>query len=264
MQEGGTTINCAHFFRSVLQPLITSITLLTLTSLSGLLNITFLLRSNLQLGQDQVQTTFENGSFHVMDMGYVVAGVNVAAPLLVVALIHKVGQKMFMLASAGLMAASLLFLTLLSHFQNDNLLKFMATSPGFGWTVQTAVVVFLAGHHLGAGPISWLLTVEILPIKALEVGLALASAVWWAFNLVFSMTLGSIIGAVGLTGLFAIHALVNALLYGFVLQIIPDIRANSLQEIEDFYRAITSTETGLLDGKFRFSFRSNASSNTNF
>ena len=38
-----------------MQPLITSVTLMSLTSLSGLLNITFLLRSNFRLGHQPLQ-----------------------------------------------------------------------------------------------------------------------------------------------------------------------------------------------------------------
>ena len=60
----------------------------------------------------------------------------------------------------------------------------------------------------------------------MEGSLALASAVWWAFNLVFSMTLSSLLGAIGLSGLFGIHAIVSALMYGFVLHMLPDIRDN--------------------------------------
>ena len=129
---------------------------------------------------------------------------------------------------------------------------------GFGWTVQTAIVAFLSGHQLGAGPLSWLLNVELIPCKVLEGSLALASAVWWAFNLVFSMTLTSLLGAISLSGLFGMHAIVSGLMYGFILHILPDIRDNSLQEIEDFYRTITASSD--FDKKFRFSFRSNASS----
>ena len=148
----------------------------------------------------------------------------------------------------------------LAHFQDNNLTEFMNQSPGFGWTVQTAIVAFISGHQLGAGPLCWLLSVELIPCKVLEGSLALASAVWWAFNLVFSMTLTSLVGAIGLSGLFGIHAIVSGLMYGFVLHTLPDIRDNSLQEIEDFYRTITSSD---FDKKFRFSFRSNASSSVN-
>ena len=146
---------------------------MTLTSLTGLLNITFLLRSNFQLGQDESQSSIANtasGGVSLVDMGYVVAGVNVIVPLFTTSLIHRIGQKMFLLVSSGLMAASLLFLTLLSHFQDNNLMYFMDKSPGFGWTVQTAIVAFLSGHQLGAGPLSWLLNVELIPCKVLENG----------------------------------------------------------------------------------------------
>ena len=160
------------------------------------------------------------------------------------------------------MIVLVLFLTLLAHFQDDDLLRFISQSPGFGWTVQTAIVAFLIGHQLGAGPLSWLFCVELMPAKAIEVGLCLSSAVWWAFNLIFSLTLSSLVQAIGMVGLSAIHAVVCGLAYAFVLLIVPDVRNNSLQEIEEFYRIITNTP---LDKKFRFSFRSNASSaGTNF
>ena len=144
-------------FRSVLQPLITSVTLMSLTSLSGLLNITFLLRSNFRLGSGSQQADQISASdFHLMDMGYIVAGANVLAPLLTCIFVQRFGQKRFMLFSAGLMSASLLFLTLLAHFQDDRLVEFIGNSPAFGWTVQTAIVAFLIGHQIGAGPFSWL------------------------------------------------------------------------------------------------------------
>ena len=149
-------------FRSVLQPLITSVTLMSLTSLSGLLNITFLLRSNFRLGQAADQSAAASAvhltvsDFHLMDMGYIVAGANVLAPLLTCIFVQRFGQKRFMLFSAGLMSASLLFLTLLAHFQDDRLVEFIGNSRAFGWTVQTAIVAFLIGHQIGAGPFSWL------------------------------------------------------------------------------------------------------------
>ena len=112
--------------RSILQPLITAVTIMTLTSLTGLLNITFLLRSNLQLGHNSETTStageieksreienISSSNNNLMDMGYIVAGVNVLVPLFTASLIHRIGQKMFLLVSSGLMAASLLFLTLL-------------------------------------------------------------------------------------------------------------------------------------------------------
>ena len=80
-----------------------------------------------------------------MDMGYIVAGANVLAPFITCIFVQRFGQKRFMLFSTGLMAASLLFLTLLAHFQDGRLTEFIGNSPAFGWTVQTAIVAFLVG-----------------------------------------------------------------------------------------------------------------------
>lgn len=104
--------------------------------------------------------------FHLMDMGYIVAGANVLAPLITCIFVQRFGQKRFMLFSAGLMAASLLFLTLLAHFQDGRLIEFIGTSPAFGWTVQTAIVAFLIGHQLGAGCFSWLFCGELCTKKS--------------------------------------------------------------------------------------------------
>lgn len=101
-----------------------------------------------------------------MDMGYIVAGANVLAPLITCIFVQRFGQKRFMLFSAGLMAASLLFLTLLAHFQDGRLIEFIGTSPAFGWTVQTAIVAFLIGHQLGAGCFSWLFCGELCTKKS--------------------------------------------------------------------------------------------------
>jgi hypothetical protein len=116
---------------------------------------------------------------------------------------------------------------------------------------------------MGAGPLPWLLAVEIIPCRAIEIGLALSSAVWWAFNLVFAMTLASLLEVIGVSGLCAIHAIVCGLMYCFVLHLVPDIRDNSLQEIEHFYKSLQMMKSHFNDtSRFRSSFRSNASSST--
>ena len=121
--------------------------------------------------------------FHLMDMGYIVAGANVLAPLITCIFVQRFGQKRFMLFSAGLMAASLLFLTLLAHFQDGRLIEFIGTSPAFGWTVQTAIVAFLIGHQIGAGCFSWLFCGELCTKKSGNIGenSYITSAHFWPF-----------------------------------------------------------------------------------
>ena len=84
--------------------------------------------------------------------------------------------------------------------------------------------------------------VELIPCRApIEVGVAAASSFWWAFNLVFSMTLIHLAGEstpIGLPGLCAIHAVVASLLYAFILQALPpckQVHNLSMCQIERYF-----------------------------
>ncbi len=86
----------------------------------------------------------------ISEMGYIVGSLNVLVPLITCLLVHRLGQKMFVLASSAIMAASMLFLALLSHFNNNDLLTFVTKSTsGFAWSVQAAILAFMAAHQIG-------------------------------------------------------------------------------------------------------------------
>ena len=84
--------------------------------------------------------------------------------------------------------------------------------------------------------------VELIPCRApIEVGVAASSSFWWAFNLVFSMTLTHLAGKstpIGLPGLCAIHAVVACLFYAFILQALPpckQVHNLSLCQMERYF-----------------------------
>ena len=114
--------------------------------------------------------------------------------------------------------------------------------PSYGWTVHSAIIIFLVAYHVGVGPLSWMVMVEVIPCRTpVEAGIAATSSCWWAFNLVFSMTLIHLAGEstpVGLPGLCAIHAVVACLLYAFILQALPPgnkVHNRSLCQIERYF-----------------------------
>lgn len=106
----------------------------------------------------------------------------------------------------------------------------------FAWITPLGTVLFLVFHQIGIGPFSWLLAMELLPSRGLELGSTLGSGMWWAFHLVFSLTLERLYDAIGMSGVFWMSALVSGLIYGFVLEFVPDIRLVRLEEIEKFFR----------------------------
>ena len=100
----------------------------------------------------------------------------------------------------------------------------------------------MVAYHVGVGPLSWMVMVELIPCRApVEAGVAAVSSCWWAFNLAFSMTLIHLAGEsapVGLPGLCAIYAVVACLMYAFVLQAIPPSKKmhnHSLCQIERYF-----------------------------
>ena len=112
----------------------------------------------------------------------------------------------------------------------------------YEWTVHSAVIIFFVAYHVGIGPLSWMVMVELIPCRTpVEAGVAAVSSCWWAFNLAFSMTLihlSSDSAPIGLSGLCAIYAVVACLLYAFVLQAIPPskkIHNHSLSQIERYF-----------------------------
>ena len=114
--------------------------------------------------------------------------------------------------------------------------------PSYGWTVHSAIIIFLVAYHVGVGPLSWMVMVELIPCRTpVEAGVAATSSCWWAFNLAFSMTLIHLTGEstpVGLPGLCAIHAVVACLLYAFILQALPpckNVHNRSLCQIEKYF-----------------------------
>ena len=218
-------------FRSVYKPLLTSITLVVLSALSGSLPITLLLVTNFSL-------SLRGFNLHMHSL---VLAVEVLAPLFSFALIRSLGRKILLLVSAAIMTATLIFLALLAYWDDEHgrATAHLSLAP----TVQAtssmagavASVVYLIAYHFGTRPFTWLAAVELVPCRALGLGVGWLASAHWAFNLVFSVGVLQLTAAVGVSGLCWMFALVSALSYGFILECVPDIRMASLEDIEKYY-----------------------------
>ena len=137
--------------------------------------------------------------------------------------------------------------------KDDWILQIYGTNEqwsSYEWTVHSAIIIFLVAYHVGVGPLSWMIMIELIPCRTpVEAGIAAVSSCWWAFNLVFSMTLIHLSGdsaPIGLSGLCAIFAVVACLLYAFVLQAIPPSKKthnHSLSQIERYFSMKYSPKT---------------------
>ena len=103
---------------------------------------------------------------------------------------------------------------------------------GLGWLSLVSLLVFVAFFSLGWGPLPWLITAEVLPVRAKSLGGGLATASNWFFAFLTTKEfedLESVLDEFGAFWLFAGITLVGVL---FVFFLVPETRGRSLEEIE--------------------------------
>jgi len=108
---------------------------------------------------------------------------------------------------------------------------------GLGWLSLVSLLVFVAFFSLGWGPLPWLITAEVLPVRAKSLGGGIATASNWLFAFITTKEfedLESVLDEFGAFWLFAGISLVGVL---FVFFLVPETRGRSLEEIEAEFAA---------------------------
>ncbi|CAK9150738.1 unnamed protein product [Ilex paraguariensis] len=146
-------------------------------------------------------------------------------------LIDKVGRRKMLLTSVGGMIVAL-------------------TGLGFGLTIVehshkqlvwalilciAAVYIFVAFFSIGLGPITWVYSSEIFPLKLRAQGVGIGVAVNRIMNAAVSMSFISIYKAITIGGAFFMFAGVAAVAWFFFYFFLPETKGRSLEEMEDIF-----------------------------
>ncbi|EUA53544.1 sugar (and other) transporter family protein [Mycobacterium intracellulare 1956] len=157
----------------------------------------------------------------------------VIAQLVGLAIIDRVGRRRLTLimvpgAAISLFALGLIFVT--ADSGRDVIAYIMISLIAF--------MVFNAG---GLQLMGWLTGSETYPLAVRPEGTAVHSATLWGTNLLITLTLLSLINAIGVGPSMWLYALFNVAAWIFVFFRMPDLTGKSLEEIEK----------NLAEGKFR-------------
>jgi len=157
----------------------------------------------------------------------------VIAQLVGLAIIDRVGRRRLTLimvpgAAISLFALGLIFVT--ADSGHDVIAYIMICLIAF--------MVFNAG---GLQLMGWLTGSETYPLAVRPEGTAVHSATLWGTNLLITLTLLSLINAIGVGPSMWLYALFNVAAWVFVFFRMPDLTGKSLEEIEK----------SLAEGKFR-------------
>ncbi|CAG7886152.1 unnamed protein product [Brassica rapa] len=147
-------------------------------------------------------------------------------------LLDKVGRRKLLLTSVGGMVCALTMLGFgLTMAQNSG--------GKLAWTLVLSIVSaysFVAVFSIGLGPITWVYSSEVFPLKLRAQGASLGVAVNRVMNATVSMSFLSLTKAITTGGAFFMFAGVAAVAWNFFFFLMPETKGKSLEEIEALFQ----------------------------
>ncbi|KAF3533816.1 hypothetical protein DY000_02036417 [Brassica cretica] len=147
-------------------------------------------------------------------------------------LLDKVGRRKLLLTSVGGMVCALTMLGFgLTMAQNSG--------GKLAWALVLSIVSaysFVAVFSIGLGPITWVYSSEVFPLKLRAQGASLGVAVNRVMNATVSMSFLSLTKAITTGGAFFMFAGVAAVAWNFFFFLLPETKGKSLEEIEALFQ----------------------------
>jgi len=158
--------------------------------------------------------------------GTVLVGViNVLATFIAIAFVDRLGRKPIMYA--GFVVMGLAMVTVGSLFNMD-----LDKNPSYGLFAIAALLLFIVGFAMSAGPIIWVICAEIFPLQGRDLGVTFSTATNWIVNAIVGGTFLSLLAGLGNGNTFLLYGGLNALFIVFFLLFVPETKGVSLEKIE--------------------------------
>ena len=158
--------------------------------------------------------------------GTVIVGLtNVLATFIAIAFVDRLGRKPLMYA--GFVAMGLALITVGCLFKSD-----IEHNPHLGYPAMFALLIFIVGFAMSAGPIIWILCSEIYPNSGRDLGVAFSTSTNWFVNALVAQTFLTLLGTLGNGNTFLLYGGLNALFIIFFLLYVPETKGVSLEKIE--------------------------------
>ncbi|RZU40795.1 sugar porter family MFS transporter [Edaphobacter modestus] len=154
----------------------------------------------------------------------VVGLVNLIFTIVAMFFIDRWGRRLlFLVATAG-MAISLTVLA--ASFK---------LGPGGQYLIFGCILAYIAFFAVGLGPGVWVYIAEIFPTRVRGQATSIATMALWSACLVVTLTFLSIVDSMGLSGAFALYALLSLITFVFIWKWIPETRGKSLEQIQHYW-----------------------------
>lgn len=158
--------------------------------------------------------------------GTVTVGVtNVLATFIAIAFVDRLGRKPIMYAGFAVMGLAMVTVGLL--FNAD-----ISKNPQLGYPAIAALLVFIIGFAMSAGPIVWIICSEIYPLAGRDIGVTFSTATNWITNAIVGQTFLTLIATLGGGNTFLLYGGMNVLFIIFFILLVPETKGVSLESIE--------------------------------
>jgi len=175
--------------------------------------------------------------------GTVIVGVtNVLATFIAIAFVDKLGRKPIMYAGFVTMGLALISVGTLFLIGGESRMMpnekgimesvIVLKSLSYAYPSIFALLVFIVGFAMSAGPIIWVICSEIYPLAGRDLGVTFSTGTNWISNAIVGMTFLSLINGFGPGNTFLLYGGLNVLFIIFFLIFVPETKGISLEQIE--------------------------------
>lgn len=144
-------------------------------------------------------------------------------------LLDRVGRRPLLLSSVAGMIASLVALAsglaVINNHPNEKVM----------WAIVLCIAMvmsFVGSFSIGLGPIAWVYSSEIFPLRLRAQGASIGVGVNRAMSGLISMTFLSLYKAITISGAFFLYASIAAISWVFFYTMLPETQGRTLEEME--------------------------------
>jgi len=158
--------------------------------------------------------------------GTVIVGItNVLATFVAIAFVDRLGRKPIMYAGFITMGVAMVTVGMLFNMRIEK-------HPELGYFAILALLIFIIGFAMSAGPIIWILCSEIYPLSGRDLGVTFSTATNWIANAIVGQTFLLLLAGLGNGNTFLLYGALNAIFIIFFVLLVPETKGVSLEKIE--------------------------------
>src|SRR6185437_6091811 len=210
------------FARPMRRPLIVALGLAILCQITGINTV-------LYYGSILITEHFKGQTANTALMANVIIGLtNLVCTIIALRCLDRWGRRSMLLTSTAGMAISLILFAVLYQI------------PGISPLLILAFILSYTGFFAFAmGPIPWVVISEIFPNKIRGRAASIATSTLCTGTLVVTFTFLSLIHALGVSGTFAIYAVLSILTFVFIWRKVPETKGKTLEQIQQYWERLT-------------------------